>query len=62
MSGPDQIGAYLNKREREQSRRAAQGSHRISKSEFYKLGGLTNTRLWRKQTGGGAWRYYETNN
>lgn len=61
MSGPDQIGAYLNKREREQSRRAAQGSTRITKTEWYDQGGLANSRLWRRQKRGGAWQYYRTN-
>lgn len=34
-------------------------SVRISKVEFYKKGGFSNSRLFRKQAGKG-WRYFET--
>lgn len=31
---------------------------RITKAEWYKLGGFANSKLFRKQSRGGAWRYY----
>ncbi len=31
---------------------------RITKVEWYSLGGFTNSDLFRKQSRGGAWRYY----
>lgn len=31
---------------------------RITKREWYALGGLANSKLFRKQSRGGAWRYY----
>lgn len=31
---------------------------RITKKEFYDLGGFANSKLFRQQTRGGAWRYY----
>lgn len=31
---------------------------RITKKEWYVLGGFTNSDLFRKQSRGGAWRYY----
>ena len=31
---------------------------RITREEFYKLGGFTNSSLFRVQSRGGAWRYY----
>ena len=31
---------------------------RITKKEFYALGGFSNSRLFRQQSRGGAWRYY----
>ena len=31
---------------------------RITKKEFYELGGFANRDLFRKQSRGGAWRYY----
>lgn len=31
---------------------------RITKAEFYKRGGFSNGALFRKQSKGGAWRYY----
>lgn len=33
---------------------------RITKVEFYRLGGFSNSDLFRKQSRGGAWRYYRT--
>lgn len=33
---------------------------RITKKEFYELGGFANSDLFRKQSRGGAWRYYRT--
>lgn len=34
------------------------GSDKISKQEFYKLGGFANPMLWRKQQSNGVWAYY----
>lgn len=31
---------------------------RITRKEFYELGGFANPALFRKQSKGGAWRYY----
>ena len=31
---------------------------RITKREFYDLGGFANSALFRQQSRGGAWRYY----
>jgi hypothetical protein len=31
---------------------------RITKVEFYRLGGFSNSKLFRQQSRGGAWRYY----
>lgn len=31
---------------------------RITKAEWYSLGGFANSKLFRKQSRGGAWRYY----
>lgn len=31
---------------------------RITKREFYDLGGFANSKLFRKQSRDGAWRYY----
>lgn len=31
---------------------------RIRKNEFYRLGGFSNSQLFRLQSRGGAWRYY----
>lgn len=31
---------------------------RITKVEFYRLGGFANSALFRLQSRGGAWRYY----
>lgn len=31
---------------------------RITKVEFYRLGGFSNSQLFRLQSRGGAWRYY----
>lgn len=31
---------------------------RITKKEWYRLGGFANSNLFRKQSRGGAWRYY----
>lgn len=31
---------------------------RITKVEFYQLGGFSNPELFRLQSRGGAWRYY----
>lgn len=31
---------------------------RITKDEFYKRGGFSNSALFRQQSRGGAWRYY----
>lgn len=31
---------------------------RITKKEFYRLGGFANSDLFRLQTRGGSWRYY----
>ena len=31
---------------------------RITKDEFYRLGGFKNSELFRLQSRGGAWRYY----
>lgn len=31
---------------------------RIRKDEFYRLGGFSNSQLFRLQSRGGAWRYY----
>lgn len=31
---------------------------RITKAEFYRLGGFKNSGLFRLQTRGGSWRYY----
>jgi hypothetical protein len=31
---------------------------RITKKEFYDLGGFANSALFRLQSRGGAWRYY----
>ena len=33
---------------------------RITKKEFHDLGGFANSNLFRKQSRGGAWRYYHT--
>lgn len=33
---------------------------RITKKEFYDLGGFANSDLFRKQSRGGEWRYYRT--
>jgi len=30
----------------------------IGKHQFYKLGGLSNPKLWRKQLKNGQWAYY----
>lgn len=36
-----------------------QRKERITKAEWYRLGGFANSKLFRKQSrGGGAWRYY----
>jgi hypothetical protein len=35
---------------------------RITKREWYDLGGFANSDLFRKQSRGGAWRYYRTLN
>lgn len=32
----------------------------ITKKEFYALGGFANSELFRKQSRGGAWRYYKS--
>ena len=34
------------------------GSTRITKKEFYTLGGFSNPALFRKQTPGGGWSYW----
>ena len=34
------------------------GTMRISKREWYALGGFANSRLWRRQRKNGAWVYY----
>ncbi len=34
------------------------GSLRITKGEWYRLGGFANSRCWRRQTKGGGWQYY----
>lgn len=31
---------------------------RITRREFYDLGGFSNSKLFRLQSRGGAWRYY----
>ena len=31
---------------------------RITKREWYELGGFANSKRFRKQSRGGAWRYY----
>ena len=31
---------------------------RITKKEWFALGGFTNSEIFRKQSRGGAWRYY----
>lgn len=31
---------------------------RITNAEWYELGGFANSKLFRKQSRGGAWRYY----
>jgi len=31
---------------------------RITKAEWYELGGFANSKLFRKQSRGGAWLYY----
>jgi hypothetical protein len=31
---------------------------RITKAEFYARGGFSNSKLFRQQSRGGAWRYY----
>lgn len=31
---------------------------RITKVEFYRRGGFANSKLFRQQSRGGAWRYY----
>ena len=36
------------------------GYIRITKKEWYSLGGLRNTELFRKQAKNGAWQYYKT--
>ena len=33
---------------------------RITKKEWYDRGGFANSYLFRKQSRGGAWRYYRT--
>lgn len=33
---------------------------RITKVEFYNLGGFANSDLFRQQSRGGAWRYYRS--
>lgn len=33
---------------------------RITKVEWYNLGGFANSDLFRRQSRGGAWRYYRT--
>lgn len=33
---------------------------RITKAEWYRLGGFANTRLFRKANKNGSWRYYMT--
>jgi hypothetical protein len=39
-------------------RRRAAGSRRITKREWYALGGFANSRLWRRQTRT-RWSYFE---
>lgn len=34
------------------------GSARISKREWYALGGFSNSRLWRRQRKGRGWEYF----
>jgi hypothetical protein len=34
------------------------GGMRITKAEFYRLGGLRNSKLYRKGTKGGGWTYW----
>lgn len=34
------------------------GSTRISKREFYRVGGFSNPLCWRRQKRGGAWQYF----
>lgn len=57
--GPNQIGGYLNRQEAAERRRAAQGSQRITKREWYDRGAFANSRLWRRQSKGGAWQYFQ---
>ena len=33
---------------------------KVSKKEWYKMGGLRNPNLWRKQRKGRGWEYYVT--
>lgn len=37
---------------------ASERKERITKKEWYALGGFANRDLFRKQSRGGAWRYY----
>ena len=37
-----------------------QGSRKITKAEWSALGGLRNSRYWRRQTASGRWLYYVT--
>lgn len=34
------------------------GSERVTKREWYALGGLANSKLWRRADRKGIWRYY----
>lgn len=38
------------------------GSARISKREWYRLGGFANPNLWRRQQKGRGWQYYRSYN
>lgn len=35
------------------------GTKRITKTEWYNLGGFANSNLFRKQAKSGAWQYYQ---
>lgn len=34
------------------------GSYRITKAEFYRMGGLRNSKLWRRQDAAGRWQHF----
>lgn len=50
------LGETVFKKEKRMAQR--ERKERITKKEWYALGGFANGDLFRKQSRGGAWRYY----